>query len=173
MGRARGRCRPRRALRPLLGAVVCDASDVLVADNDLQGNLTAPYLLTGTATAQTRFTANKGVEQIDGWLVATVPGAVTDGVYDFGNLLYLSGQRIRVTKVIRKLAAGTCDVRLDADSASAGGSALAATTAVQTTTLASALSVDGTADPVRLHAHVLGAAGAQDLEVQFAYQVVS
>jgi hypothetical protein len=154
-------------------AVVCDASDVLVADNDLQGNLTAPYLLTGTATAQTRFTANKGVEQIDGWLVATVPGAVTDGVYDFGNLLYLSGQRIRVTKVTRKLAAGTCDVRLDADTASAGGSALAATTAVQTTTLSSPLSVDGTTAPVRLHAHVLGATGAQGLEVQFAYQIIS
>lgn len=153
-------------------AVVCDASDVLVADNDLNGNVTGPYLITGTSTAQTRFTGNKGVEQIDGWLAATVPGAVTDGQYDFGNLLYLSGQRIRVTKVTRKLAAGTCDVRLDADNTTAGGSALATTTTVQNTTLSSALSVDGTANPVRLHAHVLNAAGAEGLEVQFAYQIV-
>jgi hypothetical protein len=154
-------------------AVVCDASDVLVADNDLDGNVTGPYLLTGTTTAQTRFTGNKGAEQIDGWLVATVPGPVTDGVYDFGNLLYLSGQRIRITKVTRRLAGGTCDVRLDADGATAGGSALAVTTTVQDTALTSPLSLDGSTTPVRLQAHVLDSAAAEGLEVQFAYQVLS
>jgi hypothetical protein len=101
----------------------------LVADNDLNGNTVGPYQLAGQLTGQTRFTGNKGVEQTDGWLSARVAGAVTDGLYDFGNLLYLEGQRIRVVKVTRKLAAGTCDARLEANGASAGGNAVGVTTA--------------------------------------------
>ncbi|NUT36893.1 MAG: hypothetical protein HOV79_27880, partial [Hamadaea sp.] len=152
--------------------VVTAAADVLVADNDLNGNLTGPYALTGAVTQQTRLSGNKGVEQIDGRLTARVTGAVADGLYDFGNLLYLEGQRIRIVKVTRKLGSGGCDVRLDANAASAGGSATAVTTTAQTTTLVSPFTVDGSGTPLRLQARVLNASGAGDLEVQFAYQVL-
>ncbi|MEO3744071.1 ubiquitin-activating E1 FCCH domain-containing protein [Plantactinospora sp. B5E13] len=153
--------------------VVCAATDVLVADNDLAGNTAGPYQLVTAPTAQTRFTGNKGVEQVDGWLTARIPGAVTDGSYDFGNLLYLDGQRITVVKVTRRLAEGGCQVRLDADGASAGGAAVAATTAVQTTRLAAPFTVDGVGGARRLQLRVLGTAAAAGLEVQFGYQVVS
>jgi hypothetical protein len=153
--------------------IVNEAADVLVADNDLNGNLVGPYSLAGTLTRETRFTGNKGVEQIDGWLTARVPGPVTDGLYDFGGLLYLDGQRIRVVKVTRKLGAGTCSVRLDANGDSAGGNAVAATTSLQTTALAAPFTVDGTGTAPRLQARVLNGSGAADLEVQFAYQLIN
>ncbi|MEV0608961.1 hypothetical protein AB0I61_21575 [Polymorphospora rubra] len=149
------------------------AADVLISDNDLNGNIVGPYQLTGTPTAQTRITGNKGVEQIDGWLTARVTGPVTDGLFDFGNLLYLDSQRIRVVRVTRVVGAGTCNVRLDADGASAGGTAVAATTAVSTTSLVTPFTVDGIGGPRRLQARVLGASGVTDLEVQFGYQLVS
>ncbi|MEV6967005.1 hypothetical protein AB0M47_18010 [Hamadaea sp. NPDC051192] len=152
--------------------IVSAAPDVLVADNDLNGNLVGPYAITGSITGQTRFSGNKGVEQIDGRLVARVTGAVADGLYDFGNLLYLDGQRIRVVKVSRKLGVGTCDVRLDADSESAGGDAIGATTTSQTMTLTSPFTVDGSGTPPRLRLRVLNATSASDLEVQFAYQIL-
>lgn len=146
---------------------------MLVADNDLNGNTAGPYQLTGTLTRDTRFTGNKGVEQIDGWLPARVPGAVSDGLYDFGSLLYLEGQRIRVVKITRKLGAGTCDARLDANGASAGGNAIAVTTAVQTTTLVAPFTIDATAGAQRLQLRILNAASANGLELQFAYQLIS
>ncbi|MGX7673039.1 hypothetical protein [Plantactinospora sp. DSM 117369] len=153
--------------------VVDGAGDVLVADNDLSGNLVGPYLLAGTSTGQARFTGNKGVEQIDGWLAARVAGPVADGLYDFGNLLYLAGQRIRVVKVTRRLAAGACAVRLDADGESAGGNAVGVTTAVQTTALVAPFTVDGSGEAPRLQVRVLDAAAASGLEVQFGYQLIS
>jgi len=152
--------------------IVNEAADVLVADNDLNGNVAGPYQLVGALTRDTRFTGNKGVEQIDGWLSLRVPGPVADGLHDFGNLLYLDGQRIRVVKVTRKLAAGSCDVRLDADGASAGGSAVGVTTTLQTTTLVAPFTVDGSGGARRLQARVLGASGASGLDVQFAYQLL-
>ncbi|GAA3400013.1 right-handed parallel beta-helix repeat-containing protein [Paenibacillus hodogayensis] len=153
--------------------IVSEAADVLVSDNDLKGNAAGPYLLSGTQTSQTRFTGNKGVDQIDGLLLARIAGPVADGVYDLSNMFYVDGQRIRIVKVTRKLSAGSCSVRLDADGASAGGSAVAAASALQSTTLVSPYTVDGTAGPRRLQVRVLGASSAEGLEVQFAYQVVS
>lgn len=153
--------------------VVSEAADVLVSDNDLKGNTVEPYLLTGTQSNQTRFIGNKGIEQIDGWLSAQVPGPVAAGLYDLKNFLYLDGQKIRIVKVTAKLASGTCDVRLDADGSSAGGSALAASSALQSKNLAAPYTVDGISGPRKLQLRVLNASSAQGLEVQFAYQVVS
>ncbi|NUR70519.1 MAG: hypothetical protein HOU81_06845 [Hamadaea sp.] len=152
--------------------IVSASPDVLVADNDLNGNVAGPYSIVGSITGQTRFTGNKGVEQIDGRLVARVGGAVADGLYDFGNLLYLEGQRIRIVKVSRKLGVGSADVRLDADTQSAGGNAIGVTTTTQTTALTSPFTVDGSGTPLRLRLRVLNAASASDLEVQFAYQIL-
>lgn len=152
--------------------IVNASPDVLVADNDLNGNLVGPYLITGAITKETRFTGNKGVEQIDGVLTARVTGPVADGLYDFGNLLYLSKRRIRVVEVTRKLGAGSASLRLDADGASAGGSAFGATTAVQTTNLTEPFTVDSTSAAKRLQIRVLNAAAADGLEVQFSYQVL-
>ncbi|RIQ14471.1 hypothetical protein DY240_24655, partial [Jiangella rhizosphaerae] len=149
------------------------ATDVLISGNDLNGNLVGPYLLTGTQNAQTRIVGNKGLEQIDGRLSVRIAGAVADGGYDFPSQLYLDGQRIRIVRVTRVLGAGTCDVRLDVDGASAGGSALPVTTTMQSTPLAVPPAVDGVGAPKRLQARVLNASGAQDLEVQFGYQLVS
>jgi hypothetical protein len=153
--------------------IVNEAADVLVADNDLNGNLVGPYLLAGALTSQTRFTGNKGVEQIDGWLTARVAGVVTDGLHDFGNLLYLDGQRIRIVKVTRKLASGTCDVRLEANAATAGGNAISVTSATQTTTLVAPFTVDGAGSAQRLQVRVLNSASANGLELQYAYQVMA
>ncbi|MDQ7908316.1 ubiquitin-activating E1 FCCH domain-containing protein [Phytohabitans sp. ZYX-F-186] len=149
--------------------VVNAAADVLVADNDLSGNTAGPYLLAGEQTAQTRFTANKGVEQVDGWLGARLPGPVADGLYDLSGLLYVDGQRLKVTRVVRKVGAGTCDVRLE----TAGSAALSATANVQTTRLSRPYTVDGLSAPRRLRLRVSNAASASDLEVQFGYQVVA
>ncbi|MGI5520354.1 hypothetical protein ACQEUX_05300 [Micromonospora sp. CA-259024] len=153
--------------------VVCDAADVLVTGNDLAGNTVGAYQITGNETAQTRFFGNKGVAQYDGWLNARVDGPVTDGLVDFGNFLYLDGQRIRIVKVTRRLTAGTCSVRLDADGTAAGGGALGTDTTLQATTLASPFALDGISGPKRLRLRVSNAAGATGLEVQFAYQLVS
>ncbi|WDZ83911.1 hypothetical protein [Micromonospora cathayae] len=153
--------------------IVNAAADVLISDNDLNGNTVGPYRLTGVTTAQTRITGNKGVEQIDGWLTVRVAGPVTDGLFDFGNLLYLDAQRIRVVRVTRVLESGGCDVRLDADGVSAGGAAVAAGTTVQTTSLATPYLVDGAGGPKRMQARVLNATGAAGLLVQFGYQLVS
>jgi len=153
--------------------IVNAATEVLIAGNDLNGNLVAPYLLTGPHTLQTRVSGNRGVDQIDGWLTARIPGAAGDGLHDFSNLLYLDGQRIRIFKATRRLGAGACDVRLDADGASAGGNALGVTTAVQTTNLVAPFTVDGAGSPKRLQVRVLNANGANDLEVQFGYQLIS
>ncbi|WP_425826582.1 hypothetical protein [Streptomyces fractus] len=152
--------------------IVCDAVDVLAADNDLQGNEKGPYLLTGKADARTRFTGNKGMEQIDGWLVATVNGRVTDGSYDFGNLLYAAGQRIRIVRATHKLASGTCSLRLHTDGDTVDGDPLPVTDTVRHTTLATPMSIDALERPVRVTARVSDAAGATGLEVQFGYQVV-
>ncbi|MFC3499402.1 hypothetical protein ACFOOK_00105 [Micromonospora krabiensis] len=153
--------------------VVCDASDVLVTGNDLAGNTVGAYQITGNETAQTRFFGNKGVAQYDGWLTARVDGPVTDGLVDFGNALYLDGQRIRIVRVTRRLTAGTCSVRLDADGTPVGGGALGADTALQSTTLAAPYALDGVGGPKRLRLRVSNTAGATGLEVQFAYQLVS
>lgn len=149
--------------------IVCAAADVLVADNDLNGNTAGPYLLLGDQTAQTRWAGNKGVEQVDGWLSARLPGAVADGLHDLANLLYVDGQRLKVTRVVRKVGAGTCDVRLG----TAGSTALGATTTVESTRLSRPYTVDGLSAPRRLQLRVSNAAAAADLEVQFAYQVVA
>ncbi|RIV39170.1 right-handed parallel beta-helix repeat-containing protein [Micromonospora radicis] len=153
--------------------IVCDAADVLVADNDLAGNTVGAYQITGNESAQTRFVGNKGVPQFDGWLTARLDGTVGNGLVDFGNHLYLDGQRIRVVKVTRRLAAGTCTVRLDVDGTPAGSAGLAANTTLQATTLASPFAVDGTDTPRRLRLRIANATAAEGLEVQFAYQLVS
>ncbi|GAA5200388.1 hypothetical protein GCM10023322_78160 [Rugosimonospora acidiphila] len=150
--------------------VVSAASDVLVADNDLDGNTVGPYEILGTATAQTRFAGNKGVDQVDGWLTASVAGAIADGGYDFPSMLYLDGQRIQVTRVTRKLGAGTCTVELVAGGTGAG--ALSATSTLQTTKVSAPSAVDGASGAKRLQVRVAGATGASDLEVQFGYQTL-
>ncbi len=150
--------------------VVSAASDVLVANNDLNGNTAGPYQLGGTPTTQTRFSGNKGIDQVDGWLTAKLAGAVTDGSYDFTSTLYVDGQRIRVTRVTRKLGAGTCTVELVA--AGTGTGPVGATSTLQTTSLASPSTVDGVAGAKRVQVRVAGSTGASDLEAQFGYQVV-
>lgn len=97
---------------------------------------------------------------------------LADELYDLSNLLYLDEQTIRIVKVTRRLATGTCSVRLDADGSSAGGSAVAVSTTLQTTNLANPFVVNSADGARRLQVRVLGAASAGDLEVQFAYQVV-
>lgn len=149
------------------------ATDVLVSGNDLVGNKSGAYLITGAQTANTRFTGNRGVDQLDGYLTARVGGAVTDGGYDFGNVLFLDGQRIRVTRVTRKLGAGTCDVELLADSAATGGGTFPASTSLQTAKLDTPFTIDSVTKAKRLRLKVSGAASATDLEVQFGYQVLS
>ncbi|PZF82107.1 right-handed parallel beta-helix repeat-containing protein [Jiangella anatolica] len=152
--------------------LISAAPDVLISNNDLAGNPVAPYLINGTQNAQTRIFGNKGMEQLDGRLTARVPGAVADGVYDFANLLYLDGQRIRITRVTRVTGAGSCNVQLEAGGATAGA-AQAATTSLQTIQLTAPPAVDAVSAPKRLRLRVSGASGAQDLEVQFGYQLVS
>jgi hypothetical protein len=83
------------------------------------------------------------------------------------NLLYVDGQRLKVTRVVRKVGAGTCDVRLE----KAGSTALGANTTVESTRLSRPYTVDGLSAPLRLR--VSNAVAASDLEVQFAYQVVA
>ncbi|MFC7586557.1 hypothetical protein ACFQYP_24550 [Nonomuraea antimicrobica] len=154
-------------------AIVSASPDVLISANDLNGNHAGPYALTGTQTAQTRVIGNKGVQQIDGWLTARIDGAVADGLHDLSNLLYADGQRLRIIRVSRKLGAGTCAVRLDANGDSAGGAATGATTSFQATALTSPYVVDGTSAAKRLQLRVLESAGATELEVQFGYQIIS
>ncbi|WP_248924457.1 ubiquitin-activating E1 FCCH domain-containing protein [Paenibacillus hamazuiensis] len=154
--------------------IVCEAADVLVCDNDLNGNAAGPYQLLGDETSQTRFLGNKGVEQIDGWLTAEIPGDVANGLYDLKNrFLYLDGQRIRIVKATCKLSSGTCDIRLDADGTSAGGSVLPVTSALQSVNMPSPFSIDGISSPKKLQVRVQNASSAKGLEVQFAYQIVS
>ncbi|MEV4172605.1 hypothetical protein [Nonomuraea sp. NPDC049709] len=153
--------------------IVSASPDVLITGNDLNGNHAGAYALTGAQTAQTRATGNKGVQQIDGWLTARIDGAVTDGLHDLSNLLYADGQRLRIVRVSRKLGAGACQVRLDADGDSAGGTATGATTTLQSTTLTSPYVVDGTSVARRLQLRVLGSTGASGLVVQFGYQVIA
>ncbi|MFG1909167.1 hypothetical protein [Kribbella sp. NPDC048928] len=147
--------------------IVNRSTDVLAASNELTGNVTGPYL----AYEAARFTGNKGVEQTDGRLTLRLPDTVTDGVYDFTDLLYVDGRPIRVTRVARALATGSCSIRLETNGTPLGGAPIGVTTAAQTTKLASPIPIDGTADPVRLQVHVTDAATATGLAVQFGYQV--
>ncbi|MFI5711428.1 hypothetical protein [Kribbella sp. NPDC051620] len=149
--------------------IVNRSTDVLAASNDLTGNNAGPY----QAYAAARFTGNKGVEQTDGWLTLRIPSAVTDGVYDFTDLLYVDGRPIRVTRVARSLAAGTCNVRLEANGTPAGTASIDATTTVQTTKLAAPIPIDGTSAPVRLQLRVSNATAASGLTLQFGYQIQS
>ncbi|MFK3983784.1 hypothetical protein ACI2K4_25820 [Micromonospora sp. NPDC050397] len=153
--------------------IVNDAADVLVTSNDLAGNTTGAYLITGAQSTQTRFVGNKGVEQIDGWLSAQLVGPLADGLYDLRDFFYLDGQRIRITKVTRKLASGGCNVRLDLDGTSAGGPTFAVSTQLQSTNANPPFALDSVGAPRRLQLRVSGAAAAQGLEVQFAYQLIS
>lgn len=147
------------------------AADVLVTGNDLSGNVSGPYQLTGTQTRATRFVGNKGVEQLDGWLTASVPGAVGNADHDFANLLYLVGQRIRVTRVAARLGAGSCTIELISDTTRTGVHNVSTT--LTSGTLDTPFIVDATSDPKRLRVRIAGASSASDLEVQFGYQVVS
>jgi hypothetical protein len=63
---------------------------------------------------------------------------LSDGLHDLDNLLYVDGQRLKVTRVVRRVGAGTCDVRLE----TAGSTALGATTTVESTRLARPYTVD-------------------------------
>jgi hypothetical protein len=149
--------------------IVNRSTDVLAASNELTGNNAGPYLTYAAA----RFTGNKGVEQTDGWLTLRIPAAVADGAYDFTDLLYVDGRPIRVTRVARSLAAGTCNVRLEADGNLAGTASIGVSNLVQSTKLASPLPFDGTDTPVRLQLRVSNATAATGLTVQFGYQVVN
>ncbi|MEU0095712.1 hypothetical protein [Kribbella sp. NPDC006257] len=147
--------------------IVNRSGDVLAANNELTGNITGPYLTYLPA----RFTNNKGVEQTDGWLTLRLPDAVTDGAYDFSDLLYVDGRPILVTRIARSVGAGSCKVRLETNGNPIGGTAIAVSTTAQATKLAAPISVDGTAAPVRLQVRVSEAAAAAGLSVQFGYQI--
>ncbi|TCC15933.1 hypothetical protein [Kribbella speibonae] len=147
--------------------IVNRSTDVLAASNELTGNVTGAYL----AYAAARFTGNKGVEQTDGWLTLRLPDTVTDGVYDFTDLLYVDGRPIRITRVARALTTGTCQLRLQTNGAPAGTAAVDATTTTQSTKLAVPILIDGTDAPVRLQLRISNTATAAGLTAQFGYQV--
>jgi hypothetical protein len=147
--------------------IVNRSTDVLAASNDLTGNNAGAYLTYAVA----RFTGNKGVEQTDGWLTLRVPAALADGAYDFTDLLYVDGRPIRVTRIARSLAAGTCKVRLEADGNLVGSAAIDVSSTVQTTKLAVPITIDGTTAPVRMQLRITETAAASGLTVQFGYQI--
>jgi hypothetical protein len=95
---------------------------------------------------------------------------VTDGAYDFADLLYVDGRPIRVTRIARSLSAGTCKVRLEANGTPAGSTAIDVSTTVQSTKLAAPITIDGTTAPVRLQLRVSNATTAAGLTVQLGYQ---
>lgn len=151
--------------------IVCEASDVLVSDNDLNGNQAGPVLLLAQPSAGTLLSGNKGMPPgIDGWLSVSLPGTVADGLYDLGELLYADGQRLLIVKSVRKLAAGSCQIRFDADGGDAGGGGLATSASLVSEAIAAPYTVDGTTAPKRLQLRVSGASGAAGLEVQFGYR---
>lgn len=152
--------------------IVSGAADVLVSDNDLSHNHGGPYRLTGGAGVLSRFLHNKGIVAYDGYLTLHLPAAVADGDHDLGELLYLHRQRLRVLAVIRRTAAGTCRVRLTADGEPLGGADLEATPETGAANLSEPILIDGLSAPRRLRLRIAGAAAAQGLEVQFAYQLV-
>ncbi|MFT4211845.1 MAG: hypothetical protein QM626_08230 [Microbacterium sp.] len=151
--------------------VVSASTDVLVASNDLAGNLSGPSLLLAQGP-QTVFAGNKGALQYDGWFSLHLAGDVSDGAYDLSDILYLDGRRVRVMKVIRRTGAGTAKVRLLVDGEPVGGADSTATTATGASTLQSPFVIDGIDTPRRMQLRVANASDAQDLEVQFAYQTV-
>jgi hypothetical protein len=143
------------------------STDALATGNELTGNVAGAYL----AYEAARFTGNKGVEQTDGWLTLRVPDTVTDGLYDFTDLLYVDARPIRVTRVARGLTGGSCSVRLETGGTPLGGAPVDVTTTARTTKLATPIPIDGTTGPVRLQVRVTNAAAATGLAVQFGYQV--
>ena len=147
--------------------IVNRSTDVLAASNELTGNVTGAYL----AYAAARFTGNKGVEQTDGWLTLRLSAAVADGLFDFSDLLYVDGRPIRVTRVVRAVSAGSCQIRLETNGTPLGGAAIDVTTTAQTTKLATPIPIDGTTAPVRLQVRVTNSTSASGLTVQFGYQV--
>jgi hypothetical protein len=147
--------------------IVNRSTDVLAASNELTGNATGAYL----AYAAARFTGNKGVEQTDGLLTLRLPDTVTDGVYDFTDLLYVDGRPIRITRVARGLSTGSCQLRLEANNAPAGTAAIDASSTTQSTELAIPIPIDGTDVPVRLRLRVSNATSATGLTAQFGYQI--
>ncbi|WP_134007931.1 hypothetical protein [Kribbella sp. VKM Ac-2566] len=147
--------------------IVNRSTDVLAASNELTGNNAGPYL----AYAAARFTGNKGVEQTDGWLTLRLPGTVTDGLYDFSDLLYVDGRPIRVTRVARALSTGSCQLRLEANNSPAGTAAIDATSTTQSTKLATPIPIDGTNAPVRIQLRVSNATSATGLTAQFGYEI--
>ncbi|WP_166680055.1 hypothetical protein [Kribbella pratensis] len=147
--------------------IVNRSTDVLAASNELTGNNAGPYL----AYAAARFTGNKGVEQTDGWLTLRLPGTVTDGLYDFSDLLYVDGRPIRVTRVARALSTGSCQLRLEAGNSPAGTAAIDATSTTQSTKLATPIAIDGTNAPVRIQLRVSNATSATGLTAQFGYEI--
>lgn len=152
--------------------IVNSSPDVLVSSNDLSSNLSAPYILQGTQGAEARFFDNKGLVKYDGYLTVKVSGAVSDGLYDFGDTLYLDGRRIRILRIIRKTTAGTCGVRIMVNGAAVGGADVSASTSTSLTNLSTPYIIDGIAAPQRLQLRVAGAAAAENLEVQFTYQIL-
>lgn len=159
---------PEGVNRQLFG-IVSDSADVLIASNDLNGNLGGAYAL-HAAGPELRVHGNKGVPQLDGWLACRIPGAVDNGVVDFSDLLYLDGRRVRITKVIRGTASGTAKVRMLVDGDPVGTAAVTATPTTGATTLAVPFEVDAIAAPRRVQLRVTDASGAEDLTVQFGYQ---
>jgi hypothetical protein len=147
--------------------IVNRSTDILAATNELTGNNAGPYLTYAAA----RFTGNKGVEQVDGWLTLRLPDAVADGAYDFSDLLYVDGRPILVTRIARSLTAGSCKVRLEANGNPAGSAAIAVSTTAQATKLTTPILIDGTAAPVRPRLRVSEATSASGLMVQFGYQI--
>ncbi|MDF1477974.1 hypothetical protein PYV02_02625 [Leifsonia sp. H3M29-4] len=151
--------------------IVSDAQDVLIATNDLNGNLEAPYALNALGPAS-RVTDNKGIAQLDGWFACRIPGSVANGEYDFSELLYLDGRRVLVLKIIRSTGAGSAKVRMLVDGDPAGSAAITASTSTGATTLSAPFGINGLSSPRRLRLRVSDASGAEDLTVQFAYQLV-
>jgi hypothetical protein len=152
--------------------IVSASADVLVSSNDLNGNQSGPYLQWGTQGTEARFLNNKGYTQYDGWLSVRLAGDVANGLYDFGDLLYLDGRRVRLYKIVRKTSAGTAGVRLLVDGTAVGGADTSASVSTAGTSFQSPFVVDGLSAPRRVQLRVSNASGAKDLEVQFAYQIV-
>lgn len=155
-----------------------EAATITVTGVDATGNTTGRVNdVSGSRFA--RFINNPGDEYTDFVLRLKIDGTVANGDYLPMDLFWMVQRKFRVVRVIRKLSAGTCSIKLSkfngtVVSSLAGSSNVTATTAYTATALSTNYIVDGGATgEFQPRISVSAVAGATDLMVEFRCQTFS
>jgi len=148
-----------------------ESKNILYADVDLYGNVTGTINNTQVHRS-VRMRETLPTEQIDGVLTAEVTGAAAVSYYNFKDLRYLAGRKIRIIRCTRKSSSGSCTVRVGVDGAPSSLGTVTCDSTLTSSLYGTAVDIDGTSSPKLLQLQIATNAAANDVVVQFEYQII-